>query len=109
MEDIARYESELMQYLLEQVSAIAAVRRVGIPSDSVGIFSFLVDGVHPSDLGMLLDQQGVAIRTGHHCAQPLMQYLSIPGTARASLALYNTRQDVERFVEALDKACRMFL
>lgn len=109
MEAIARYESELMRYLLEQVSAIAAVRRVGNPSESVGIFSFLVDGVHPSDLGMLLDQQGVAIRTGHHCAQPLMQYLSIPGTARASLAPYNTRQDVDRFVEALDKACRLFL
>lgn len=106
---IAQYESELMQYLLEQVSSINIVRRVGNPSESVGIFSFLVDGVHPSDLGMLLDQQGVAIRTGHHCAQPLMHYLSIPGTARASLALYNTRQDVERFVEALDKACRLFL
>ena len=103
------HEESLMRYLLESVSELANVQRVGSPERSVGIFSFLVPGTHPSDIGMLLDQQGVAIRTGHHCTQPLMQYLKIPGTARASLSFYNNKNDVDAFVQALDKACRLLV
>ena len=69
--------------------------------------SFIVDGIHPQDLGLLLDSQGVAVRTGHHCAMPVMQHFDIPGTVRASLSIYNTTQDVDKFIEALAKAINM--
>ena len=72
-----------------------------------GVFSFLLDGIPPSDVGMLLDQQGIAVRTGHHCAQPIMAQYGIPGTVRASFALYNTRAEVDRLFEGLAKARRM--
>jgi cysteine desulfurase/selenocysteine lyase len=68
-----------------------------------GVFSFLLEGAHPADVGMLLDQQGVAVRTGHHCAQPIMAQYKIPGTVRASLALYNTKEDIDRLFSALEK------
>lgn len=109
IENAVAHEESLMHYLLESVSGLNQVQRVGQPQRSVGIFSFLVPGTHPSDIGMLLDQQGVAIRTGHHCTQPLMQYLNAPGTARASLSFYNNKNDVDTFVQALDKACRLLV
>jgi cysteine desulfurase/selenocysteine lyase len=109
IESAVAHEESLMQYLLESVSGLNQVQRVGDPARFVGIFSFLVPGTHPSDIGMLLDQQGVAIRTGHHCTQPLMQYLNAPGTARASLSFYNNKNDVDAFVQALDKACRLLV
>lgn len=105
IEHAAHHEETLFQYLLSEVKHLPAVERVGNPSQSAAIFSFKVAGAHPSDIGMLLDQQGVAIRTGHHCTQPLMQFLNLPGTARASLAVYNTRSDIDRFMLALQKAC----
>jgi cysteine desulfurase/selenocysteine lyase len=109
IENAVAHEESLMHYLLDAVAEMTHVQRVGSPKRSVGIFSFLVPGTHPSDIGMLLDQQGVAIRTGHHCTQPLMQYLNAPGTARASLSFYNTKNDVDAFVQALDKACRLLV
>lgn len=105
IEHAAHHEETLFQYLLSEVKHLPAVERIGNPSQSAAIFSFKVAGAHPSDIGMLLDQQGVAIRTGHHCTQPLMQFLNLPGTARASLAVYNTRSDIDRFMLALQKAC----
>ena len=105
IEHAAHHEETLFQYLLSEVKHLPAVERIGNPSQSAAIFSFKVAGAHPSDIGMLLDQQGVAIRTGHHCTQPLMQFLNLPGTARASLAVYNTRSDIDRFILALQKAC----
>ena len=105
IEHAAHHEETLFQYLLNEVKHLPAVERIGNPSQSAAIFSFKVAGAHPSDIGMLLDQQGVAIRTGHHCTQPLMQFLNLPGTARASLAVYNTRSDIDRFILALQKAC----
>ena len=105
IERAALHEETLFQYLLSEVKHLPAVERIGNPSQSAAIFSFKVAGAHPSDIGMLLDQQGVAIRTGHHCTQPLMQFLNLPGTARASLAVYNTRSDIDRFILALQKAC----
>ncbi|MFV0477825.1 MAG: cysteine desulfurase [Parahaliea sp.] len=104
----ARHENELLIYSLQLAKQVDGLRRIGNARQSVGIFSFVLDGVHPADLGMLLDQQGIAVRTGHHCAQPLMDYFSVPGTVRASYALYNTREDVERLFEGIHKAVRLF-
>lgn len=103
-----QYESELLQYLISESTRIEGVRQIGPSDNNAGVFSFLLEGCHPSDVGMLLDEQGIAIRTGHHCAQPLMSYLDVPGTARASLAFYNNRDDVDRFVSALKQAKSLF-
>ena len=84
------------------------VRRIGTAPGKTAVVSFLLDGSHPSDVGMLLDQQGVAVRTGHHCNMPLMTRYGVPGTVRASFSLYNTVDEVDRFLEALDKV-RTFL
>jgi cysteine desulfurase/selenocysteine lyase len=81
---------------------------VGAPRHSAGIFSFVLDGCHPSDVGMLLDEQGIAVRTGHHCAQPLMARFSVPGTVRASFAMYNSEDDVARLVEGIRRAQALF-
>ena len=104
----AAHELALLQHTLALASDIEGLSRVGSPAHSVGIFSFLLEGVHPSDLGMLLDQQGIAVRTGDHCAQPLMAHYQLPGTVRASYAMYNTRDDVERLFEGIHKARRLF-
>lgn len=98
------HEQALLQRLDAGLDAIAGVRRIGTDPARAGIASFVVEGAHPTDVGLLLDQQGVAVRAGHHCAMPLMERFGIPGTVRASLALYNTAAEVERFLQALDKA-----
>lgn len=102
------HEQALFEYLIEQSASISGLRQIGPQAGNTGVFSFLLEGSHPSDIGMLLDEQGVAIRTGHHCAQPLMHALDLPGTARASLTFYNNRQDIDRFIEALSYAQRLF-
>ena len=107
-EAAAAHEAMLLQYTLQQAAEIDGLRRVGEPQEAVGIFSFLLDGCHPSDLGMLLDQQGIAVRTGHHCAQPLMEYYGVPGTARASYTIYNTRDDVDALFAGIRKAQALF-
>ncbi len=104
----AAHETMLLDYTLEQAADITGLRRVGEPRQAAGIFSFLLDGCHPSDLGMLLDQQGIAVRTGHHCAQPLMERYGVPGTARASYTLYNTRDDVDALFAGIRKAQTLF-
>ena len=104
----AAHEDALLQYTLEQAAGIAGLRRVGAPARAVGIFSFLLEGCHPSDLGMLLDQQGIAVRTGHHCAQPLMERFGVPGTARASYSIYNTRADIDALFAGIRKAGELF-
>ncbi|MEQ9208773.1 MAG: aminotransferase class V-fold PLP-dependent enzyme, partial [Pseudomonadales bacterium] len=95
---------KVLSYAFERASGIEGLKRVGMAQHQVGIFSFLIDGVHPSDLGMLLDKQGIAVRTGHHCTQPLMEFFNIPGTVRASFAFYNTTDEVDRLFEGLEKA-----
>ncbi|MDY0069073.1 MAG: cysteine desulfurase [Porticoccaceae bacterium] len=100
---IAAHEADLLAYTWTRAAQFPGLTRVGRASQIAGVFSFLLDGTHPSDVGMLLDQQGVAVRTGHHCAQPLMARYGIPGTVRASFALYNTRDDVDRLFAALEK------
>ncbi|MEE4660947.1 MAG: cysteine desulfurase [Halieaceae bacterium] len=107
-EGAAAHEAMLLAYTLEQAAGIEGLTRVGSPREAAGIFSFLLAGCHPSDLGMLLDQQGIAVRTGHHCAQPLMERYGVPGTARASYTIYNTRDDVDALFEGIRKAQALF-
>jgi cysteine desulfurase/selenocysteine lyase len=84
------------------------VRLIGTAANKASVVSFVVDGVHPHDIGTIADQEGVAIRTGHHCTQPVMDFFGVPATARASLALYNTRADVDALVEAIHKVRKVF-
>lgn len=104
----AAHEDCLLARCLELAAYFPGLTRVGSAKDSVGIFSFLLEGTHPSDLGMLLDEQGIAIRTGHHCAQPLMSRFEIPGSARASFSIYNTLEEVELLFAGLRKAKALF-
>lgn len=108
MECIARHESELLEYLTSKLTGIDGIRLVGTARKKASVQSFLLDDIHPHDLGTILDHEGVAIRTGHHCAMPVMDFFDIAGTARASLALYNNRQDVDRLAAALVKAKEVF-
>ena len=94
----------LLSHATEQMLHIDGLKIYGTSADKEAVISFLVEGVHPYDLGVLLDQQGVAIRTGHHCAQPLMQRFGIEGTARVSFGLYNTKQEVDSFIKAVKKS-----
>jgi cysteine desulfurase/selenocysteine lyase len=108
MHNIEAWENELSHYMTEQLSAVDGMRLIGTAAHKAGVQSFLVDDIHPHDLGTILDHQGVAIRTGHHCAMPVMDFFGVPGTARASLALYNNFADIERLVAALEKAREIF-
>jgi cysteine desulfurase/selenocysteine lyase len=104
----AEHEASLLAMTLELAADIDGLQRVGTPAHAAGIFSFLLAGSHPSDVGMLLDQQGIAVRTGHHCAQPLMERFGVPGTVRASYSIYNTHEDVTRLFEGIRKASSLF-
>ncbi|CAM5793083.1 aminotransferase class V-fold PLP-dependent enzyme [Castellaniella caeni] len=108
LDRIAAHETMLLEQATEAMRAIPGVRLVGTAAHKAGILSFLVDGIHPHDLGTILDTEGVAIRAGHHCAMPLMSYFGIPGTARASFALYNDLRDVEALVAGVRKAQTLF-
>jgi cysteine desulfurase/selenocysteine lyase len=108
LEAIARHEHDLLVYATEAVSSIPGLRIIGTAREKASILSFVLDGIHPHDIGTILDQEGVAIRAGHHCAQPLMERFGVPATARASLALYNTREDVDSLARALDKVREVF-
>ncbi|HMQ08822.1 MAG TPA: cysteine desulfurase [Saprospiraceae bacterium] len=107
MEAIKNHESELLMYGTEQLSSLKDLQLIGTAPHKTGVFSFLVNGLHPYDIGSILDKQGIAVRTGHHCTQPLMDRFRIPGTVRASLGLYNNSEDIDRLVEGLDKAITM--
>lgn len=112
LEKISKYEKELAEYIEQELSKIEQVRIYAACREKAGAVSFNVyraDGVliHPFDVGVLLDRQGVAVRTGHHCAEPLIDYLGVPGTVRASVGLYNTREDIDAFISALKKAIMM--
>ena len=107
LDHIAKIEDDLLRYATEQMSAVEGLRVIGTAPDKAGILSFVIDGVHAQDLGTLLDQQGVAIRTGHHCAQPAMAAFGLTATARASFGLYNTDEDIDRLVEATQRAVTM--
>lgn len=105
---IAKYESELLQYAVEAIGGVEGIRLVGTPRERAGVVSFLMEGIHPHDVGTIVDQEGIAIRTGHHCAQPVMDFYGIAATARASFAFYNTREEVDSLVTALGKTHELF-
>jgi cysteine desulfurase/selenocysteine lyase len=105
---IATHERALATEAAARIAALPGARLVGQPSDRAAIVSFVIDGVHPHDIGTILDRHGVAIRAGHHCAQPLLEALGVPATARASFALYNTRQDVDALIDGLAAVRQVF-
>lgn len=106
IENIAAHEKALTQYAIEQLRTIEGMRIIGEPDGAA--ISFLVGNIHPADLGAILDRLGIAIRTGHHCAQPLIDHLGIPGTVRASFAAYNTREEVDTLIKGIERAAKMF-
>ena len=106
---IAAHERELLAYAHDRIGGINGVRLIGTAPDKASVVSFVVDEVHPHDLGTIVDRDGVAIRTGHHCAQPVMDFFGIPATARASLAMYNTRAEIDVLAESVERAQRMFV
>jgi len=108
MHNVESWEHELSKYMTQQLSEIEDIRFIGTAAHKAGVQSFLLGDIHPHDLGTILDHQGVAIRTGHHCAMPVMEFFDVPGTARASLALYNNFDDIDRLVAALEKAREIF-
>ena len=107
IENIREYEDEVLDYATNQLKSIDGLKLVGEAENKTAVCSFVIDGVHPYDLGTLLDQMGIAIRTGHHCAQPLIESMGLSGTLRASFAIYNTMEEVDIFVAALQKAVTM--
>jgi cysteine desulfurase/selenocysteine lyase len=104
----ARYEHELLEYATEKLSAIEGVRIIGTAREKASVLSFTIENVHPHDIGTILDQAGIAIRAGHHCAQPVMQFFDLPATARASFAFYNTREEVDVLADAVQKVIEVF-
>lgn len=109
IDSIASHEAELLAYATEQIKTVNGVRIIGEAENKASVLSFLVDGTHPTDIGMILDKLGIAIRTGHHCTEPLMNRFGIPGTARASFAFYNTKEEIDVFIEALKRAVNMLV
>ena len=108
MDAIAAWEHELLLYATEKLSAIDAVRIIGTAPDKAAVISFLIEGAHPHDIGSILDQHGVAIRAGHHCAQPVMERYGIPATARASFAFYNTKRDIDVLEQGIHSVLELF-
>ena len=108
LEHIARREAELLAYATKKLKELGGIQFVGEAKEKAAVISFLVDGIHPSDLGSVLDKLGIAVRTGHHCAQPIMDRFEIPGTVRASFAVYNTETEIDVFIEGIDKVKKMF-
>ena len=106
-EEVEAHETQLLQSAIQQLSEIDGIRFIGEAKNRSGLVSFIIDGIHPYDLGTLIDKMGVAVRTGHHCAEPVMTRFGIPGTVRASFALYNTLEEVDVFVKAVKKAAMM--
>jgi cysteine desulfurase/selenocysteine lyase len=107
MDRIGAAEHELLEYANERLREVPGLRFVGTAPDKAAVVSFTLDGVHPHDLGTIVDHEGVAIRTGHHCAMPVMEFFKVPATARASFAFYNTRHEVDQLVSALHTAREM--
>ena len=104
---IRNHENDLLKYATEKMSEVDGLRIIGTAKNKVSLISFVIKNTHPQDIGVLLDNQGIAVRTGHHCTEPLMKRFGIPGTVRASFALYNTKEEVDRLISALKKAIKM--
>jgi cysteine desulfurase/selenocysteine lyase len=106
-ENIRRHEEELLQYATKRLKEIPGLRIIGEAREKLSVISFIVEGLHPQDIGILLDNRGIAVRTGHHCTQPLMNCFGIAGTVRASFAMYNTKEEIDELVIGLQKAIKM--
>jgi cysteine desulfurase / selenocysteine lyase len=107
-ENIAAHEHDLLAYGTAVLSEISGLRIIGTAREKAAVLSFVVEGIHPHDLGTVLDQEGIAVRTGHHCAQPVMEFYGVPATTRASLSFYNTREELDALAAGIEKAKRMF-
>jgi cysteine desulfurase/selenocysteine lyase len=105
---VTAHEEDLLDHATRSLTALPGLNVIGTAREKIGVLSFTLDGIHPHDVGTVLDQEGIAIRTGHHCAQPVMEFFGIPATARASLALYNTRAEIDALAEGIRKVQRMF-
>jgi cysteine desulfurase/selenocysteine lyase len=108
LDRVAAHEHDLLLYGTQALLEVPGLRLVGTAAEKAAVLSFVIEGVHPHDVGTVLDYEGIAVRTGHHCAQPVMDRYGIPATTRASFALYNTRQEVDALVAALHKAVETF-
>ena len=108
MEQIAAYEKELCAYALSRLGEIPGMRFIGNAPERSAVISFLVGDIHPSDMGTLLDRLGIAVRTGHHCAEPLMDRMGIPGTVRASFSFYNTKAEIDALKAGIERVRAMF-
>ncbi|HXM75465.1 MAG TPA: aminotransferase class V-fold PLP-dependent enzyme, partial [Thermoanaerobaculia bacterium] len=108
LDRIDAHEEDLLTYATRRVEEIPGVRIIGTASRKAAVLSFTIEGVHPHDIGTVLDRLGVAVRTGHHCAQPVMDFFGVPATARASFGLYNTREEVDVLVAGIHDVIRMF-
>jgi len=105
----AAYEHKLLEYATQRLSDIPGVKIIGTAANKASVLSFTIEGVHPHDIGTILDQDGIAVRAGHHCAQPVMQFFDVPATARASFAFYNTREEVDKLADAIQKVIEVFV
>jgi cysteine desulfurase/selenocysteine lyase len=101
------HEQNLLKYATNKIKLLNEVKIIGTSKNKTGIISFIVKNIHPNDVGVILDKQGIAVRTGHHCCQPLMQFYNIPATVRASFGLYNTFQEIDYFFDALKNAINL--
>ncbi len=108
LEEAFAYEHELLEYATEKLGAIEGVRIIGTAQEKASVISFTIDDVHPHDIGTILDQEGIAVRAGQHCAEPVMDFFGIPATARASLAFYNTKEEIDKLAEAVGKVVEIF-
>ena len=108
IDHIAAHERELCDYAIERLNSIPDMRILGSAENRSAVISFLVGNIHPSDMGTLLDRLGIAVRTGHHCAEPLMDRFSIPGTVRASFSFYNTKHEIDVLVAGIERVKQMF-
>ncbi len=107
-EAAAAYEHKLLEYATERLSDIPEVKIIGTAAEKASVLSFTIEGIHPHDIGTILDQQGIAVRAGHHCAQPVMEFFDVPATARASFAFYNTREEIDKLADAIQKVIEVF-
>ncbi|GAB6283454.1 MAG: cysteine desulfurase [Ignavibacterium sp.] len=108
IENVNRYEKELLNYINEKLLTIPKLKPIGTAKNKSAVFSFIIDGIHPHDIGTVLDFEGIAIRTGHHCTQPVMQRFNIPATARISIGLYNTKEEIDVVEKAIKKVFEVF-
>ena len=108
IDEIARHENKVLAYATEQLAAIPDVRLIGTARDKAGVLSFVMDGIHPHDVGTVLDRDGIAVRTGHHCAQPVMDRFGVPATTRASLAFYNSKAEVDALANGIRRVQKLF-